>query len=100
MNFTVSVIHRVFSLLLRPGGRNVHGGQRVRQLRLRVHAAVAQGRHRTLSVQRVRPLPQDERHQQAAHQATETAGKTHAHTHQRTLTHVSLKRAGMVSERR
>lgn len=48
----------------------------MRQLRLRVHAAVAQGRHRTLPVQRLRPLPQDERHQQAAHQTAETTGKT------------------------
>lgn len=49
----------------------------MRQLWLRVHAAVAQGRHRTLPVQRLRPLPQDERHQQTAHQTAETTGKTH-----------------------
>lgn len=48
----------------------------MRQLWLRVHAAVAQGRHRTLSVQRLRPLPQDERHQQATHQTAETTGET------------------------
>lgn len=48
----------------------------MRQLRLRVDAAVAQGRHRALPVQRLRPLPQDERHQQAAHQTTETTGET------------------------
>ncbi len=47
----------------------------MRQLRLRVHAAVAQGRHRTLPLQRLRPVPQDERNQQAAHQTTETPGK-------------------------
>lgn len=52
----------------------------MRQLRLRVHAAVAQGRHRTLPVQRLRPLPQDERHQQAAHQTTETTGEAHRKT--------------------
>lgn len=49
----------------------------MRQLWLRVHAAVAQGRHRALPVQRLRPLPQDERHQQAAHQTAETTGETH-----------------------
>lgn len=64
-------------LYFRPDGRHVHRGQGVRQLRLRVHAAVAPGRHRTLPVQRLRPLPQDERHQQATHQATEAPGKTH-----------------------
>lgn len=65
-----------FLVVVRPDGRHAGWGQRVRQLRIRVHAAVAQGRHRTLLVQRLRPLPQDERHQQAAHQTPETTGKT------------------------
>lgn len=47
----------------------------MRELRLRVHAAVAQGRDRPLPVQRVRPVSQDERHQQAADQTAETPGE-------------------------
>lgn len=47
------------------------------QLRLSVHTAMAQGRHGALPVQCLWPLPQDEWHQQTAHQTTETAGKTH-----------------------
>ncbi|XP_037668263.1 transcription factor GATA-5 isoform X4 [Choloepus didactylus] len=46
-------------------------GARVRQLRGPVDAAVAPGRHRPLPVQRLRPLPQDERRQPAARAAAE-----------------------------
>lgn len=53
----------------------------MRELRVRVHAAVAQGRNRTLPVQRLRPLSQDERHQQAADQTAETAGETRTGNH-------------------
>lgn len=66
-------------LLLRPLGRHAHRGPGVCQLWLRVHAAVAQGRHRALPVQRLWPVPQDERHQPAAHQTTEATGKTSPH---------------------
>lgn len=43
----------------------------MRQLRRRVHAAVAPRRHGPLPVQRVRPVPQDERHEPAAGQAVQ-----------------------------
>ena len=43
----------------------------MRQLRRDVDAALAPGRQRPLLVQRVRPLLQDERHQQASHQDQE-----------------------------
>lgn len=52
----------------------------MRQLRIHVNATVAQGWNRALPVQRLRPLPQDERHQQATHQTTETTGKIHRGT--------------------
>lgn len=45
------------------------------ELRLYLNPAVEERRNRTLPVQRVRPLPQDERHQSTSHQATETPGK-------------------------
>ncbi|XP_052494101.1 endothelial transcription factor GATA-2 isoform X1 [Budorcas taxicolor] len=41
----------------------------VRQLRGHGHPSVAAGRHRALPVQRLRPLPQDERAEPATHQA-------------------------------
>lgn len=77
------------SCSFRPGRRHVHRGTGVRQLRLRVHAAVAPGRHRPLPVQRLRPVPQDERRQQAAHQAAETTGERQreAHAHARAPDH-------------
>ena len=43
----------------------------MRQLRRHVDAALAPRPQRPLLVQRVRPLLQDERHQQAPHQAQE-----------------------------
>ena len=46
----------------------------MRELRLDLHAAVAAGRDGALPVQRLRALPQDERHQPAAHQAPEAHG--------------------------
>ena len=51
------------------------GGPGVRQLWSDLHAAVATGRHRPLPVQRVRPLPQDERTQPTSHQAATTSGQ-------------------------
>jgi len=64
--------------LLNSGGRRVRllGRARVRQLRRRVDAAVAPRRHRPLPVQRVRPVPQDERHEPAAGQAAAAQRKS------------------------
>lgn len=56
-----------------PGGVP-RGRPGVRELRGHVHTALEEGRHRALPVQRLRALPQNERHQPAA-QATEEAGK-------------------------
>ena len=47
----------------------------MRQLRRRVHAPVAEGRHGPLPVQRVRPVPQDERHEPAAVQTAAQDGE-------------------------
>lgn len=49
--------------------------QGVRQLRCHLHAAVAPGRHGTLFVQRVRAVPQDERHEPATGQARQEIGR-------------------------
>ena len=50
----------------------------MRQLRLDIDAAVASRRHRPLSVQRVRPLSQDEqRHPAATAQTAATSGQFH-----------------------
>lgn len=46
------------------------------ELRRHVHPAVAAGRHRTLPVQRLRPLPQDERPEQTSHQAQAQTGES------------------------
>jgi len=46
----------------------------MRQLRRDVHTSVASRRHRTLSVQRLRTLPQDERTEPTAHQTETTTG--------------------------
>lgn len=50
-------------------GLHLRRGPRVRQLRSDLNAAVASRRHRPLPVQRVRAVPQDERHEPAADQA-------------------------------
>jgi hypothetical protein len=47
----------------------------MRQLRGDVDAAMASRRHGTLLVQRMWPVLQDERAEQATHQAKETAGE-------------------------
>lgn len=47
----------------------------MRQLRRDFHAVVAPGRHGTLSVQRVRAVPQDERNEPAVGQASETISR-------------------------
>lgn len=44
----------------------------MRELRRDIDAALAKGWHWPLSLQRMRTLSQDERHEQAAHQALET----------------------------
>lgn len=44
-----------------------------------VHAAVEEGRHGALPLQRLRALPQDERHQPAPVQTPEEAGKSRSH---------------------
>ena len=53
-------------------------GPRVRQLRGDLDSPVAAGRQRTLPLQRLRPLLQDERDQQAARQAQEADGELRA----------------------
>lgn len=45
------------------------------QLRRDIHAAVAPRRHGTLSVQRLRFVPQDERHEQAFGEARQEIGR-------------------------
>ena len=50
-------------------------GSRVRELRCHVHSTVASRRHRTLPVQRLRTLPQDERPESTSHQAETTTGQ-------------------------
>lgn len=47
----------------------------MRELRCDIDATLAKGRYRPLSVQRMWTLSQDERHEQAAHQALQTPGK-------------------------
>ena len=47
----------------------------MRELRRHLDAAVAEGRDGPLPLQRLRPLPQDERHEPALGQAPQTAGK-------------------------
>lgn len=59
----------------------------MRQLRIHVNAAVAQGRNWALPVQCLWSLPQDERHQQATHQTTETTGKIQRRTALTVYTH-------------
>ncbi|CAH2237297.1 jg15758 [Pararge aegeria aegeria] len=63
----------VWSRRWRAGG--VRGGPRVRELRRQQHAAVAPRRHGPLPVQRVRPVPQDQRRQPAVGQAEQAAGE-------------------------
>lgn len=55
-----------FAVRRRPG---------MRQLRSHLHAAVAPRRHRSLSVQRVRAVPQDERHEPAFGEARQEIGR-------------------------
>lgn len=47
----------------------------MRELRSDQHAAVAKRRHRTLLVQRLWTLPQDERHESAADQTEQKTGE-------------------------
>lgn len=56
-------------------GFPIRRGSRMRELRRDIDAALAKGWHWPLSLQRMRTLSQDERHEQAAHQALETPGK-------------------------
>ena len=50
----------------------------MRQLRRQQHPAVEEGRDRTLPVQRLRTLPQDQRRQPPAREAEQTAGQSRA----------------------
>lgn len=50
-------------------------GPRVCELRRHVHTSVETGQHRTLLVQRLRTLPQDERTEQATDQTQAQAGE-------------------------
>lgn len=50
----------------------------VRELRRHPHASLAERRNGPLPLQRVRPLPQDERHEQAAGEAAAPAGTCEA----------------------
>lgn len=59
---------------------DVRRGPRVCELRREQHATVATRRHGPLPVQRVRPLPQDQRSQPTARQAEQTAGEHFSHT--------------------
>lgn len=68
-----------------PGGIP-RGRPGVRELRGHVHAALEEGWHRALPVQRLRALPQNERHQPAA-QAAEEAGKKRGKPHRDPLLH-------------
>ena len=47
----------------------------MRELRRDFDALVAQRWHRSLPMQRLRPLPQDERHEPAARQINQKTGK-------------------------
>ncbi len=57
-------------------GRLLRRGSRVRELRRHLDAALAQGRHRALPVQRLRTLPQDERHEQTTGKAVKEISKS------------------------
>lgn len=46
----------------------------MRELRCYIDAVMASRRHRSLSVQRLRPLPQDERHEPATCQTASPTG--------------------------
>lgn len=52
------------------------------QLRGHVHPALEEGRHGALPLQRLRALPQDERHQPALVQTPEEAGESASHVGQ------------------
>ena len=47
------------------------------ELRSHLHASVETRQHRTLPVQRLRAVPQDERPEQTAHQTQAQAGESH-----------------------
>ena len=67
-------------LFTRRGCFDLFGRSRMRQLRIHIDAAVAARWHRSLPVQRLRTLPQDEqRHQSAAPQTAQAIGKTRPH---------------------
>jgi len=51
----------------------------VRELRGGFDPLVAQGPRRTLSLQRMRTVPQDERHEPTSRQTAQTAGKLTTH---------------------
>ena len=59
----------------RPGILGGHGEQGVCELRGHVHTLVATGWHGPLPVQRLRPVQQDERHEQTSHQAAAENGQ-------------------------
>ena len=78
---TVCVLQTVQLVILycvfcrRPGVLGGHGRQGVCELRLHLHPAVATGWHGPLPVQRLRPVPQDERTEQTPHQAAAETGE-------------------------
>lgn len=56
-------------------GGILYGGPRVRKLRCNFHSVMAAGRYRTLPLQRMRSLPQDERNESALGEAAAAIGK-------------------------
>lgn len=54
----------------------LYRGPWVCELRSHLYASVETGQHWTLSVQRLRPVPQDERPEQTAHQTQTKAGES------------------------
>lgn len=74
MNFSF-LINLVLSRFRHGNGLAVRRRSGVRELRCHLHAAVAPRRHRTLSVQCMWSVPQDERHEPAAGQARQEIGR-------------------------
>jgi len=68
-------LRRLLSCFRRRNGFAVRRRPGVCQLRCDLHAAVAPRWHRTLSVQRMRTVPQNERHEQTACQAGKEIGR-------------------------
>lgn len=63
----------------------VFRGSGVRELRRHVHPAVAKGRDGPLPLQRLRTLLQDERPEQAPHQAQAATGECKIHLYPSTV---------------